>query len=335
VAQILTGGRLLLDLINEILDLSRIEAGRLTISPEPVAVQPALVEVLDLVNPLAVQRQIQVSLGEAGAEVFVQADRQRLKQVLLNLLSNAIKYNRAGGAVSVAVALTGLQRPVRAVRVSIRDTGVGIPADKMALLFQPFERLGAGPGAVEGTGLGLALAKRLVELMDGRIGAESVVGQGSTFWFELPLTEAPSVQAARAKTQAAAVVSPACMVLYIEDNLANYELARQILADQPQVELLWAQRGGLGLRLAAERRPDIIVLDVHLPDMDGAEALAQLQANAATRHIPVIVLSADATPRQIAWLKAAGATAYLTKPLDVGEFLRTLEALRPSGSARP
>jgi len=325
VQQILKGGQMLLEIINEVLDLSRIEAGRMTISPEPVNIQPVLEEALGLVNPLAEERHIRINMVNVPSRQFVQADRQRLKQVLLNLLGNAIKYNREGGLVTVSCKSPAMGW----LRVSVHDTGMGIPASKLKLLFQPFERIGMKEGKIEGTGLGLALSKRLVELMGGSIGVESVVDKGSTFWFDLPLTESPIALVAKEgeKTQPLTRISVMRTLLYIEDNLANFELVKQVLSEQPQIELLWAMQGGIGLHLAEERHPDLILLDLHLPDMHGADVLQILKQTKATRDVPVLVLSADATPGQIERLMNAGAHSYLTKPLDVKEFLLAVEKL--------
>jgi PAS domain S-box-containing protein len=323
VQQILKGGQILLEIINEVLDLSRIEAGRLTISPEPVEVRPALDEALDLVNPLTVTRKISVNKVNFPTSQFVKADRQRFIQVVINFLSNAIKYNREGGSITLSCE----NLPGGWLRTSVRDTGIGIPADRIPLLFKPFERIGVRENMIEGTGLGLALSKRLIELMGGHIGVESVVNEGSTFWFDLPLTDSPLDLAKKEdrEKQLAVQISPARTLLYIEDNLANFELVKQVFADQPQIELLWAIQGSIGLGLAEKHFPDLIVLDLHLPDMPGVEVLQSLQANKTTRSIPVIILSADATASQIDRVKLAGARAYLTKPLDVKKFLQVVQ----------
>jgi PAS domain S-box-containing protein len=330
VGLILKGGRHLLDLINEVLDISRIEAGRLQLSVEPVAVHHVIQEVLDLVQPLAAPRQIQVRAlpGVDGCTHSVWADLQRLKQVVLNLLSNAIKYNREGGEVSVDCALVGAER----LRLLIQDTGPGIAPDKLHRLFVPFDRLDAEQTRIEGTGLGLALSQRLIEAMNGTMGVDSTLDVGSTFWVELPLAEQVTQPHRRIPPPALWEADPlARSILYIEDNLSNLELIEQVLDTRPGLRLISALQGRLGLELARKHRPDVILLDVHLPDLSGAEVLAMLQADADLRSIPVIILSADATMGQIERLRRAGARAYLTKPLDVPEFLQTLdEVLRPS-----
>jgi PAS domain S-box-containing protein len=322
VDQILKGGRHLLTLINEVLDIARIEAGRLTLSPEPILVQEALDEALDLVAPLASHGQIQLARKTSLIwNRYIQADRQRLKQVLLNLLSNAIKYNHKGGSVMVSCAAAEGER----LRIEVNDTGRGIPEQKMALLFNPFERLGAEETGVEGTGVGLALSKKLVQAMGGTIGAESRFGQGSLFWLEFPHAEGPMERYERTQDvleiSAEPVESKPATVLYIEDNLSNSTLMERILANRPGVKLLLAMQGRMGLDLAREHVPDLILLDVHLPDMQGDIVLRHLRADARTKDIPVAMVSADATPGQIERLKAAGAQAYLTKPIDVKQLL--------------
>jgi signal transduction histidine kinase/CheY-like chemotaxis protein len=326
VGHILKGGRHLLELINEVLDIARIEAGRLAISPEPVSVNLLVKESLDLIAPLAVKEHVHLdgNLAETS-ERHVQADRQRLRQVLLNLLSNAVKYNRKGGAVTFSYEET----PEARLRIKVTDTGPGISAEKMERLFTPFERLGVERTSVEGTGLGLALSKRLVEAMDGKLGVESTVGRGSTFWVELPLVESLTKQSDRGEgvpTPGELVGSrPARVVLYVEDNLSNLRLIERVLAHRPDIRLHPAMQGRLGLDLAREHRPDLILLDLHLPDMPGEELLLRLRAIPETREIPVVVISADATPGQVSRLLASGARAYLTKPLDLKKFLALLD----------
>jgi PAS domain S-box-containing protein len=324
--QVVKGGRHLLELINEVLDISRIEAGTINLSLEPVHVDFVLSEVIDLVRPMVDERNVHLvkRLPEA-TDVYVEADKQRLKQVLLNLLSNAIKYNREGGSVTVSVDYTEGER----LRLLVSDTGPGIAAEQLGKLFTPFERLGAEEGAVEGTGLGLALSKRLVEAMGGELSVASEVGVGTTFSVELTLARSPeeTVKAA----MPVAVVSPnggsapKKTILYVEDNLSNFKLVEQILSSRPELELLTAMQGNLGLELAQRHRPDLILLDVHLPGMPGDQVLRRLKDDAETRDIPVVIVSADATAGQIERLLEAGARAYLTKPLDVRGFLQVVE----------
>jgi signal transduction histidine kinase/ActR/RegA family two-component response regulator len=328
VKQIVKGGEHLLDLINEILDISRIEAGRVQISPEPVSIRESIQEALDLTAPLANNRNIQFQLQlnlATDANPYVMADRQRLKQILLNLLSNAVKYNRPGGFVAILCEARPSDRGTW--RISVTDTGPGIASENLPQLFIPFERLSADQSNVEGTGLGLALAKRLVELMKGQIGVESMLGQGSTFWIELPAAESQldRLQRTRGTGRLPAMSDTTRKILYVEDNIANFELIQQILADYGQIELLWATDLETGLTLAHQHHPNLILLDLHLDGRDGGEVLRQLKANSQTAGIPVVMISADATAAQTERLLSMGALAYLTKPLDVKRFIQLIE----------
>ena len=334
VGYILSAGKHLLDLINEVLDISRIEAGRMQLSLEPVCVADALEETLDLMRPLATERSIQLSASaDIDAGVHVLADRQRFKQVLVNLLNNAVKYTPFFGGVAVSYHVPGNEK----VRVLVSDTGPGIPAEKLARLFTPFERLGAEQSAIEGTGLGLALSQRLMDAMGGSIGVESAVGKGSTFWIELPLAKSPlerfprdgAANGARQPSSEPASRS----ILYIEDNLSNLALIEQMLAERPGTALLTSMQGKVGLDLARQHTPDLILLDLHLPDLPGWDVLSQLKADSTTRHIPVVVISADATKRQMNRLMSAGAAHYLTKPLDVNKFFQVLDETNAIDSA--
>jgi PAS domain S-box-containing protein len=326
VRQITKGGQHLLDLINEILDISRIEAGRLQISPEPVPLRESIQEVLDLTAPLAANRNIQLQIGlEVEGNPFVMADRQRLKQVLLNLLSNAVKYNYDGGYVMVSCN----QTPMDSWRISVTDTGSGISPENLGRLFIPFERLVTDESSVEGTGLGLALAKRLTELMQGHIGVESMVGRGSTFWIELPSAESQLalLQRTGGTGQLPVMSATARTILYVEDNVANFELIQQVLADYSQIELLWAADPQTGIESARLHHPSLILLDLHLGSRDGADVLKQLKQDVETASIPVVMVSADATSSQIERLISLGAHSYLTKPLDVKQFIQLIEEL--------
>jgi signal transduction histidine kinase/CheY-like chemotaxis protein len=326
VEHIVKAGRHLLELINEVLDLSRIESGRMSISPEPVEVTELAGEALDLIRPLAAERDVRIAFEDGARRCYVTADRQRLKQVLLNLLSNAVKYNRDGGAIDVACRE---ETPGR-VRISVCDTGPGIPVAMMDRLFEPFERLGAERGRVEGTGLGLALSRQLVQLMDGHIGVDSREGEGSAFWIELA-TAQPHNGAGRAAPGDPGALEAGApsrrRVLLVEDNLANLKLIEALTADRTHIELLPAMTGRLGLELAREHRPDMILLDHHLPDLTGAEVLHRLKAHPDTREIPVVIVSADATPGHVRRMLEIGAADYLTKPLDVPRFLRAIEGI--------
>jgi signal transduction histidine kinase/CheY-like chemotaxis protein len=331
VAQISRGGKHLLGLINEVLDIARIEAGTMEASPEPVRVADACQQALDLVRPLGVQRNIQFRTDlDAANGHFVLADNQKLKQVLLNLLSNAVKYNCDRGEVGLSCEPGAPGR----LRLMVSDTGPGIGKDKLARLFQPFDRLGAEQTTVEGSGLGLALSKRLVELMGGTLTVTTAVGAGSKFCVELAQVQAPSDGETAADTEVAEEVpmmSRTRSVLYVEDNLDNLKLVQRILAHRPGVRLFTAMQGSLGLDLARQHRPDLILLDVHLPDLNGLKVLQKLQASPATRRIPVVVLSADATARQMERLRAAGAREYLTKPIDVPRFLEIVDDVLANG----
>jgi PAS domain S-box-containing protein len=330
VEHILKAGRHLLNLINEVLEIARIEANQQQLSLEPVHVATLLNEALALVRPTAEQRPVQLALhAPHGSDVYVRADQQRLMQVLLNLLSNAIKYNRAGGTVQL------LARPAEGtgedggLAIGVRDTGPGIPAERLGELFVAFSRLGAERSGIEGTGLGLALSQRLVEAMGGRLRVESTVGEGSTFWVELPVTESPRQRLEPGRPEVPRPqrgARPARTVLYVEDNLANLDLVETILNDRPEIDLMPALQGRLGLQLAREHRPDLILLDLHLPDLPGEMVLHELRADERTRDIPVLVISADATPHRVERLRSAGARDYLTKPLDVEQFLVAVDA---------
>ena len=326
IHQIVEGGQHLLSLINEILDLSRIEVGRLHVSLEPVRLLDAVREACELTKPLADPQEIQVEIPiEPDGNLYVLADQQRLRQVFLNLMSNAVKYNKRGGRVTITYQI----RPEQRIRISVTDTGPGVSLENLDKLFTPFERLEAEVTEVEGTGLGLALSKRLVELMNGKIGAASTPGQGSTFWIELDMTENPIEYLAQKDKSDLLVGLPAnaFKILYIEDNLVNFQLVQQVLRDYPQVELTGKTRAESGLEMVRQTPPDLILLDLHLPGMGGQEALHHLKSDKKTSFIPVVVLSADATPNRIRELMKLGAEAYLTKPLSVKEFIQLIGEL--------
>ena len=341
VDHILKGGRHLLELINEVLDIARIETNRQQLSLEPVRVDGILQEALSLIQPVAAQHGCRIEDAEfaADSDYYVLADRQRLTQVLLNLLSNAVKYNRPGGSIRLLCEKVSGEPTAgepdenhdgERLWIRVRDTGPGIAPEKMARLFVPFDRLGAEQSDAEGTGLGLALSKRLVEAMGGVMTAESTVGQGSTFSLALALVESPLERLERSATAAppGEITAPeegSSTLLYIEDNLANLGLVETILSERAGITLLSALQGRMGLDLASEHHPDLILLDLHLPDMTGDEVLTRLQSQPRTRDIPVIVISADATPGRIERLMQAGASGYLTKPLDVEQFLETID----------
>ena len=330
VRQILKGGAHLLELINEVLDIARIEAGHLSLSPEPVAVSEVVTQVVELIRPLGAVRGIAVGSDlPSTSPRHVRADRQRLTQILMNLVGNAVKYNRDAGTVMVSCT----QQPDR-LRIAVRDTGRGIPPPQLSLLFQPFERLGAEQSAVEGTGLGLAVSKGLVEAMDGAIGVESCVGEGSTFWIELPAVEAPAPTVEAPTPLAPAARATTGVVLYVEDNPSNVRLLERLLGRRAGISLITATTGAAALDTARRRIPDLILLDLHLPDSSGEDVLQQLWANPVTRQIPVAILSADATHSQIQRLLAAGAVAYLTKPLQLTRLLELLDSKLPAAGVR-
>jgi PAS domain S-box-containing protein len=323
---ILSAARHLLALINEVLDIAAIEAGRLPLSLEPVPVADVVAEAVSLIRPLADQHQVLLVSPPLSCQVHVLGDRQRLKQILLNLLSNAVKYNRQGGSVQLEC---GQATPER-LRVQVVDTGPGIGAQALDRLFVPFERLGSEQTGVEGAGLGLPLSKRLAEAMGGTLEVDTTVGQGSSFWVELPLAEGP-VQRAERQQELAPPQPPApesaLTVLYIEDNLSNLQLVERVLSRRAGVRLISAMRPQLGLDLAAEHHPDLVLLDLHLPDMPGQEVLRRLQAEPRTADVPVVILSADARPSLINELLGQGVRAFLTKPLDVKELLELLDTI--------
>ena len=323
VAHIVSGGRHLLDLINEVLEISRIETGSMNPVIEPVNALATVQEAIELVSPLAAQRGIEMTApSTAQSGVWIAADLQRVKQILLNLLANAVKYNRDGGSVSVSIKNLGDR-----ARIEVTDTGQGIPQDQLPRLFIPFERLGAEASGVEGTGLGLVLALRLAEAMNGTLGVESQPWIGSTFHLELPLAQAPAAAAVELPSRLpAAEHGPLALdsplrVLYIEDDAANTALMARLFAEDPRLELLTTMYGKLGLELARQHQPDLILLDVHLPDVAGDQVLKRLRADELTRAIPVIAVSADATEEQSRRMTALGAANYLTKPLTLNMVL--------------
>jgi PAS domain S-box-containing protein len=326
VEQILKGGRHLLNLINEVLDVARIEAGRLSLSLEPVQLAEVIQEALDLVRPLAQQRNIAIGSGFHAENLYVKADRQRLRQVLLNLLANGVKYNVDGGRLEVSIQC----QEGGAVRTCVADTGHGIAPQERERLFRPFERLAGESRAVEGTGLGLALSKGLVEAMGGAIGVESAAG-GSTFWFDLEPAEPPADLLPELDDLAGYELGLGApqdkIVLYIEDNPSNMALMKRIVESRSAVQLIGAPHGQMGLNLARTHRPDLILLDLHLPDMPGQEVLQHLRQDPDTKTIPVVIVSADATPEQMQRSLASGALSYVTKPVDIPSMLRLLDGV--------
>ncbi|MGH2554583.1 MAG: ATP-binding protein [Actinomycetota bacterium] len=326
VQQIIKAGRHLLDLINEVLDISRIESGTLTLSLEPVEVAGLARETLSLVQGMATKRGVELRAQIAeDLEIYAMADRQRLRQVLLNLLSNAVKYNREKGAASLMCreGQEGL------VCIEVTDTGPGIARERIDRLFNAFDRLGAEQSDIEGTGLGLVLSRRLVEAMGGKIGLGATSERGTTFFLELRRTEAPVDDRGPPEKLVPSSGQPAesRVILYIEDNLPNLRLVERVLDHRPEVKILSALQGNLGLELAREHLPSLVLLDLNLPDVSGEEVLRRLHEAPETEGIPVVVISADATPRQEKRLLAAGAREYLTKPLDVHRFLKVVDKI--------
>ena len=328
IDQILHGGWYLLELINEILDLAQIESGRLALSREPTSLTEVMFECQAMIEPQAQKRGLKMTFPVFDVPCFVDADRTRLKQVLINLLSNAIKYNQPNGTVVVDV--DRVKGTPERVRVSVKDSGAGLPPDMLLQLFQPFNRLGQERNAEEGTGIGLVMSKRLVELMGGEIGVESTVGFGSVFWFELNSTAAPQLAVDRAGPAANPETqvqhgTPLRTLLYVEDNPANLKLIEQLIARRKDMRLLTARDGDLGIQLARDNQPEVILMDINLPGISGIEALRILRADPATAHIPIVALSANAMPRDIEKGLQAGFFRYLTKPIKVDEFMQTLD----------
>src|SRR5450755_2847404 len=326
IDQILQAGWYLLELINEILDLSLIESGKLSLSRESMSLAEVLNDCQAMIEPQAQRSGIRMIFPQPGRPYFVKADRTRVKQVLINLLSNAIKYNRVEGTVEVKCNEITAER----IRISFHDTGQGLSEENLAQLFQPFNRLGQESGAEEGTGIGLVVSKRLVELMGGAIGAESTVGVGSVFWIELNATAAPQLASGEAEPSASAPAplksdSPFRTLLYVEDNPANLMLIEKLIVRRPDIRLLSAKDGSRGIEIARTSLPDVILMDINLPGISGIKALRILAEDPATAHIPVIALSANAIPRDIEKGLEAGFFRYLTKPIKVNEFMETLD----------
>ena len=326
IDQILRAGWYLLELINEILDLALIESGKLSLSLEAVSLTDVLLDCQAMIEPQAQKSGIRISFPPFDSAFFINADRTRVKQVVVNLLSNAIKYNKVGGTVDVTCNVNAAGR----LRISVQDSGEGLSPEKLTQLFQPFNRLGQEAGAEEGTGIGLVVSKRLVELMEGEIGAHSTVGVGSVFWVELNLATAPQLApgAPEPLMQIQAPVQPGAALrtlLYVEDNRANMELVKQLVARRPDMRLLSAGDGARGIALARTHRPEVILMDINLPGISGLQALKILHEDLETAHIPVIALSANAMPRDIERGMEVGFFRYLTKPIKVNEFMEALD----------
>jgi PAS domain S-box-containing protein len=327
LAQILKGGWYLLELVNDILDLASIESGHAALSMEDVPLDAVMADCQMLIEPLASARSVTMCFAQTPRRWQVQADSIRLKQVMINLLTNAIKYNTTNGLVEVSYSTPA---PLR-LRISVRDTGEGLPANQLAQLFQPFNRLGKEASGIGGTGIGLVVSQRLVASMGGDIGVSSTVGVGSVFWVEFNLsTEASAAPVALELSQP---VEPMALthrplsrsVLYVEDDPANMALIEQLLAERPGYHLLGAQDAARGIAMARSFQPDVIVMDINLPGISGMQALKMLRENPATAHIPVLALSANAMPYDIEKGLTAGFYAYLTKPIKINEFMAALD----------
>lgn len=326
LTHIVNAGWYLLGLINETLDLAAIESGALLMSPEVLALTEVMRECEAMIGPLALQRSIDITFPQFEKPCYVRADRTRVKQILINLLSNAVKYNRTGGSVHVAC----VTQPSGSVRISVQDTGEGISPEKIPELFIPFKRLGQDPSAVQGTGIGLAMCKHLTELMEGKIGVQSIAGVGSEFWIELnaamaPIDSVKPVEPEEPVEQNFLGAEVLHTVLHVDDNPASLELVEQLLAKRPYHRVLSATHGGLGIEFAKAHQPAVILMDINLPDMSGIETLNRLRADPLTAHIPVLALSANAMPHDIKKGMEAGFFRYITKPIQVKDFLKTLD----------
>ncbi|NOU48698.1 MAG: PAS domain S-box protein [Bacteroidales bacterium] len=335
ISHIMRSGKHLLDLINEVLDISRIEAGRISLSLEPVLVENVVKEIIDIVKPLAQERKITIGYENSGtSRIFVNSDHQRLKQILINLMNNAIKYNHEGGNVKINISMIQPDiEDITNIRIAITDTGHGIASEDLPKLFKPFERIGADKTTTEGTGLGLAVVEKLTNVLGGKIGVESEVGKGSTFWIEMPQCEGQIekvMKSGEIDDNLIQVHDKKGTILYIEDNTSNIELIEQILeAQRSNIRLITNMTGQQTVGLALEYKPDLILLDLNLPDMHGSEVLENLRANLKTNKIPVVVISADAMPKQLDKLLKSGAKNYITKPIQIAEFLKIVDEFIP------
>jgi CheY-like chemotaxis protein len=326
IDQILQAGWYLLALINEVLDLSLIESGRLSLSSEKMSLAEVLSDCRAMMEPLAQKRGIAMTFPTFDVPHYVMADRTRVRQILVNLLSNAIKYNRQNGTVVVTCAL----RASGYVRVSVTDTGLGLTSEKLEQLFQPFNRLGQEAGSEQGTGIGLVMTKRLVEVMKGAIGVDSTVGAGTMFWIDLVATTAPrhdftQIDKSNQSRDKATFNGRVRTILYVEDNPANLKLVTMLVARRADLRLLTAENGNLGVELAQAHLPDLILMDINLPGISGFKVMSILSKDSATSHIPIIALSANANPRDIEKGLKAGFLKYLTKPIKVDELMETLD----------
>ena len=327
VTQILSAGHHLLGLIEQMLDLARIDIGKWEINLMPLCIADLASSCADQVA-VAMKNNGDITIENTITEtaLMVQGDDLSLRQVLINLLSNAVKYNKQNGSVTISSAIVKNGR----LRIEVRDTGAGIDQDKLSLLFTPFERIDQKHGKIAGVGIGLHISKRLIEMMQGTIGVESEKGKGSTFWFELPLAQetAELPSASREHNKPMPLKNSRFVILYIEDNAANARLIEQALRIFPAIELLIAVTATEGLLIAEEKRPDLILMDIHLPDIDGITATSLIKGNNAIKHTPVIALSADAMQDDIDRALYAGCNAYLTKPINLQTLYETIDGMR-------
>lgn len=319
IGQILRAGWKLMEMINEILDLSMVESGQLSLSVEPVSLPEVMTECQALMEPEAQQRGVSLIFPQFDQPCFIKADRARLKQVLLNLLSNAIKYNHAGGTVVVSCLF---DTPGH-TRIQIKDTGAGLSPEKQSQLFQAFNRLGQEASGENGLGIGLVVGKRLLELMQGRIGVESEVGKGSVFWIELNSAAPPHLEIKKVQSKSTAVSHPH-LLLYVEDNPETLKLMEQLIARHPEMRILTAKNGYEGIALAGSYFPEVILMDINLPGISGLDVMKLIRLDPATAHIPVIALSANAMPQDIEKGLEEGFFRYLTKPIKFDELIETL-----------
>lgn len=330
VQEISRAGRHLLDLINQVLDLARIEAGRMNLDLKTTSLRSVLDECRSMIEPLLARYRVTLECSiDCCRDVLVQADYTRLKQALINVLSNGCKYNRPDGTLSVNCAI----QADGSVRIGIRDTGPGIPVERQAELFEPFHRLGAENSGVEGTGIGLTITRELIESMGGSIDVESAVGEGTTFWLEIPGEQEPegsSTEAACSAPCAAEVkVGSLRTVLYVEDNPANLRLVSRVLERRPHIDLQTTHDPVLGMELVNTRRFNLLLLDINLPGMNGYELLRRIRDTQAGRKLPVFAISANAMPGDIERGLAAGFDEYLTKPLDIGVLMGLIDHYLP------